>query len=207
MASTSKSSTSSKYDYRSLARGFKFSPSDEQLLTHYLWRKTRGLQLDSDAVVEMDVYSREPWLLPWDENSYMKDDERYYFVRRERLHDGKGNRPKRSLEGDIDGGWWKASTGDKRIPDIENPVGYVKALSFYTYKNENRDRKDGISTNWTIYEYKLATDTFQEWVLCKVKNNNKVPDQEKKRKMIRLIKYDDEEEEKEKDEEETTMLE
>ena len=47
-----------------LPPGFRFSPTDEELVVYYLKRKIRGKPLILDIVAEIDIYKREPEELP-----------------------------------------------------------------------------------------------------------------------------------------------
>ena len=44
--------------------GFKFSPSDEQLVDHYLRLKNEGCESEVQIIGEVDLYNYEPWDLP-----------------------------------------------------------------------------------------------------------------------------------------------
>lgn len=47
----------------SLAPGFRFHPTDEELVRYYLRRKACGKLFRFEAVAEIDVYKSEPWEL------------------------------------------------------------------------------------------------------------------------------------------------
>lgn len=47
----------------SLAPGFRFHPTDEELVMYYLRRKACGKPFRFQAVSEIDVYKSEPWEL------------------------------------------------------------------------------------------------------------------------------------------------
>lgn len=47
----------------SLAPGFRFHPTDEELVRYYLRRKACGKPFRFQAVTEIDVYKSEPWEL------------------------------------------------------------------------------------------------------------------------------------------------
>ncbi|XP_042955561.1 NAC domain-containing protein 83-like [Carya illinoinensis] len=90
------------------------------------------------------------------------NNDRYFFVKREPVsRNGNGKRIKTDLEGDSDGGWWKANTGDMEIKDSEGHlVGYTKSLTFFKYKNkEITIRKEATKTDWIMHEYWLASDS------------------------------------------------
>ncbi|XP_041001324.1 NAC transcription factor 25-like [Juglans microcarpa x Juglans regia] len=84
---------------------------------------------------------------------------------------GNGKRIKRDIEGDADGGWWKANAGDIEIKDSEGHlVGYMKSLTFLKYRNKERIRKEATKTDWIMHEYRLASDAkFQSWTLCRIR--------------------------------------
>lgn len=45
----------------SLAPGFRFHPTDEELVIYYLKRKFFGKPFRFDAIAEVDIYKSEPW--------------------------------------------------------------------------------------------------------------------------------------------------
>lgn len=48
----------------SLAPGFRFHPTDEELVRYYLKRKVSGKTFRLDPISEIDIYKSEPWDLP-----------------------------------------------------------------------------------------------------------------------------------------------
>lgn len=48
----------------SLAPGFRFHPTDQELVSYYLKRKICGKPIRFDAISETDIYKSEPWDLP-----------------------------------------------------------------------------------------------------------------------------------------------
>ncbi|RRT53097.1 hypothetical protein B296_00034384, partial [Ensete ventricosum] len=49
---------------RLLPPGFRFHPTDEELVMHYLCRKCAGLPVAVRIVAELDLYKFDPWQLP-----------------------------------------------------------------------------------------------------------------------------------------------
>jgi len=47
-----------------LPPGFRFHPTDEELVAYYLERKITGRTIELDIIAEVDLYKCEPWDLP-----------------------------------------------------------------------------------------------------------------------------------------------
>ena len=47
-----------------LPPGFRFHPTDEELVNHYLCRKCASLPLAVPIIREIDLYKYDPWQLP-----------------------------------------------------------------------------------------------------------------------------------------------
>lgn len=47
-----------------LPPGFRFHPTDEELITHYLTHKITEADFDARAIAEVDLTKSEPWDLP-----------------------------------------------------------------------------------------------------------------------------------------------
>ena len=48
----------------SLPPGFRFHPTDEELIIYYLKSKINGRQIELEIIPEVDLYKCEPWDLP-----------------------------------------------------------------------------------------------------------------------------------------------
>lgn len=48
----------------SLPPGFRFYPTDEELLVQYLCRKVAGHHFSLPIIAEIDLYKFDPWILP-----------------------------------------------------------------------------------------------------------------------------------------------
>lgn len=47
-----------------LPPGFRFHPTDEELVDYYLKRKINGHPIELEIIPEVDLYKCEPWDLP-----------------------------------------------------------------------------------------------------------------------------------------------
>ncbi|KAF8395960.1 hypothetical protein HHK36_017571 [Tetracentron sinense] len=130
----------------SLPPGFRFHPTDEELILHYLRNRSTSPPYLS-IIAQVDIYKFDPWELP--AKAAFGDQEWYFFSPRDRKYPN-GARPNRAAAS----GYWKATGTDKPISAStggnEN-IGVKKALVFY----KGRPPK-GIKTNWIMHEYRLA---------------------------------------------------
>ncbi|CAA7025139.1 unnamed protein product [Microthlaspi erraticum] len=162
-----------------LPPGFRFHPTDEELVVQYLRRKVTGLPLPASVIPEIDICKANPWDLPGD-----CDSERYFFSMREAKYPN-GNRSNRSTGS----GYWKATGIDKQIGKKKLVVGMKKTLVFYKGKPPN-----GTRTSWILHEYRLvdpeqeSSEQKRNWVLCRVflkkmsnNNNNKRKEDEREK--------------------------
>ncbi|CBI22244.3 unnamed protein product, partial [Vitis vinifera] len=148
-----------------LPPGFRFHPTDEELITHYLSQKVLNSGFCAVAIGEVDLNKCEPWDLPW--KAKMGEKEWYFFCVRDRKYP-TGLRTNRAT----DAGYWKATGKDKEIYKMKTLVGMKKTLVFY----KGRAPK-GEKTNWVMHEYRLEgkhsmynlpKTTKNEWVICRV---------------------------------------
>ncbi|KAK3142396.1 hypothetical protein QOZ80_4BG0345910 [Eleusine coracana subsp. coracana] len=148
-----------------LPPGFRFHPTDEELITHYLARKVADPRFTALAVGEADLNKSEPWDLP--SLAKMGEKEWYFFCLKDRKYP-TGLRTNRATEA----GYWKATGKDKDIFRSKALVGSKKTLVFYTGRAPK-----GEKSGWVMHEYRLhgkingvpkAPSSKNEWVLCRV---------------------------------------
>ncbi|KAL9313871.1 hypothetical protein ACSQ67_019323 [Phaseolus vulgaris] len=138
-----------------LPPGFRFHPTDDELVNHYLCRKCAGQPISVPIIKEVDLYKFDPWQLP--EMGFYGEKEWYFFSPRDRKYPN-GSRPNRAAGS----GYWKATGADKPIGKPK-ALGIKKALVFYSGKAPK-----GEKTNWIMHEYRLAN--LDDWVLCRIYN-------------------------------------
>ncbi|KAG8477789.1 hypothetical protein CXB51_027773 [Gossypium anomalum] len=130
-----------------LPPGFRFYPSDEELVCHYLYKKIANEQVLKGTLVEIDLHTCEPWQLP--EVAKLNANEWYFFSFRDRKY-ATGFRTNRATTS----GYWKATGKDRMVldPTTEEVVGMRKTLVFYRNRAPN-----GIKTGWIMHEFRLHT--------------------------------------------------
>uniref|UniRef100_A0ACD5W411 Uncharacterized protein n=1 Tax=Avena sativa TaxID=4498 RepID=A0ACD5W411_AVESA len=154
-----------------LPPGFRFHPTDEELVVHYLCRRVAGQPQPVHIIAEIDLYKFDPWDLP--ERALFGSREWYFFTPRDRKYPN-GSRPNRSAGS----GYWKATGADKPVVSKGSggrTVGIKKALVFYAGRAPR-----GVKTDWIMHEYRLAEADrapdkkgslkLDEWVLCRLYN-------------------------------------
>jgi hypothetical protein len=126
-----------------LPPGFRFHPTDEELVMHYLCRRCAGTPIAVPIVAEIDLYKFDPWQLP--SMALYGEKEWYFFSPRDRKY-LNGSRPNRAAGS----GYWKATGADRPV-GTPKPLAIKKALVFYAGKASKGDK-----TNWIMHEYRLA---------------------------------------------------
>ncbi|KAL2519363.1 NAC transcription factor 29 [Abeliophyllum distichum] len=150
-----------------LPPGFRFHPTDEELIIYYLRNQATSRPCPVAIIPEVDIYKFDPWQLP--EKAEFGENEWYFFTPRDRKYPN-GVRPNRAAVS----GYWKATGTDKAIYSGSKYVGIKKALVFY----KGRPPK-GVKTDWIMHEYRLSESRSQpnkqngsmrldDWVLCRI---------------------------------------
>ncbi|KAL5713740.1 Protein CUP-SHAPED COTYLEDON [Ranunculus cassubicifolius] len=142
-----------------LPPGFRFHPTDEELITYYLASKVFNGAFCGVEIAEIDL------------NRYiakMGEREWYFFSHRDRKYP-TGLRTNRATES----GYWKATGKDREVFSGShggNLLGMKKTLVFYKGRAPR-----GEKTKWVMHEYRLEGDfsSFnnlykEEWVLCRI---------------------------------------
>ncbi|KAK9283154.1 hypothetical protein L1049_011385 [Liquidambar formosana] len=130
--------------------GFRFHPSDRELVFHYLYRKVVGKPLPCEHVVtECDLYGeREPWQIYGGSTEKI----RYFFTKLKKKTDG-GSRIDRT----IGSGTWKGQRVASSVLDEQGRcIGRKKML---TYENKGSAMNHG---RWVMHEYGLDGSLLDE---------------------------------------------
>ncbi|KAG5544101.1 hypothetical protein RHGRI_016747 [Rhododendron griersonianum] len=131
--------------------GFRFHPTDEELVLYYLKRKICRRRLKLDIIAETDVYKWDPEDLPG--LSKLKTGDRlwFFFSPRDRKYPNgaRSNRATRQ-------GYWKATGKDRTITCNSRSVGVKKTLVFYKGRAPSGER-----TDWVMHEYTLDEEELK----------------------------------------------
>ncbi|XP_051199281.1 NAC domain-containing protein 82 [Lolium perenne] len=148
-----------------LPPGFRFHPTDVELVSYYLKRKIMGKKLFVEAISVVELYKFAPWDLPDKSCLQSKDLEWFFFCPRDKKYP-KGSRTNRATPN----GYWKTSGKDREIVLNSRIVGLKKTLIFHEGKAPKGNR-----TDWVMYEYKMEDESLASagfskdaYVLCKI---------------------------------------
>ncbi|KAG7955291.1 hypothetical protein I3843_11G064000 [Carya illinoinensis] len=166
--------------------GFRFHPTDEELVGFYLRRKVEKKPIRLELIKQIDIYKYDPWNLPKAAGSTAKDTEWYFFCKRGRKY-RNSIRPNRVTGS----GFWKATGIDKHVYSAKGSadrqshhvcIGLKKTLVYY-----RGSAGKGTKTDWMMHEFRLPADhdtntnlsnaksTAPEaeiWTLCRVFERN-----------------------------------
>ncbi|OEL36698.1 NAC domain-containing protein 35 [Dichanthelium oligosanthes] len=150
--------------------GFRFHPTEEELIEFYLRRKVEGKRFNVELITFLDLYRYDPWELP--AMAAIGEKEWFFYVPRDRKY-RNGDRPNRVTAS----GYWKATGADRMIRAENNrPIGLKKTLVFYSGKAPK-----GVRSSWIMNEYRLPPDDTDRYhkteiSLCRVYKRTGIDD-------------------------------
>ncbi|KAM7273209.1 hypothetical protein ACFE04_027873 [Oxalis oulophora] len=157
-----------------LAPGFRFYPTEQELICFYLNNKLEGKILDQihQVIPVVDIYDRKPNELPNLCGELCKGDtEQWFFFTPRQEREVRGGRPSRTTET----GYWKATGSPNHVYSSDNKVvGLKKTMVFHEGK-----APFGKKTTWKMNEYRAIhgestsnnATTYKlrhEYALCRI---------------------------------------
>ncbi|KAK3031516.1 hypothetical protein RJ639_036030 [Escallonia herrerae] len=120
-----------------LPPGFRFYPTDEELVVHFLQRKASLLPCHPDVIPDLDLYPYDPWDLG---GKAMAEGNKWYFYSRRAQNRVTSN------------GYWNPLGVEEPITtNASKSVGMKKYYVFYIGESP-----EGVKTNWLMEEYRLS---------------------------------------------------
>ncbi|CDY31835.1 BnaC09g13140D [Brassica napus] len=144
--------------------GFRFHPTDEELVDYYLRKKVASKRIEIDFIKDVDLYKIEPWdLQELCKIGNEEQSEWYFFSHKDKKYP-TGTRTNRATKA----GFWKATGRDKSIYLRHGLIGMRKTLVFYKGRAPNGQKSD-----WIMHEYRLETNEYgtpqeEGWAVCRV---------------------------------------
>ncbi|XP_027343362.1 NAC domain-containing protein 90-like [Abrus precatorius] len=155
-----------------LPPGFRFYPTEEELVGCYLHNQLEGQRPDISRVIPViDINGVEPWNLPTLAGELCRGDtEQWFFFSPRQEREARGGRPNRTTAC----GYWKATGSPGHVYSSDSKViGIKKTMVFYKGKAPT-----GRKTKWKMHEYKAIEHSHQsnttppklrhEFSLCRV---------------------------------------
>ncbi|KAK1429485.1 hypothetical protein QVD17_11694 [Tagetes erecta] len=154
--------------------GYRFNPTDEEVVKHYLLKKMKNEFIPMTKIREADIYVSHPKELVVNypqavENTW------YFFTPRIKKYPN-GNIPAR-VAGP---GYWKATGPDKIIRDNGKKIGGRKSLVYYEGRAPSWRKTEWMMHEFVVegYEDRNQLDSnkkkFNDYVLCRIYiNKNK----------------------------------
>ncbi|KAH1079615.1 hypothetical protein GLYMA_19G259500v4 [Glycine max] len=151
--------------------GFRFHPTEEELLQYYLRKKVSNEKIDLDVIRDVDLNRLEPWdIQEMCKIGSSPQNDWYLFSHKDKKYP-TGSRTNRA----IIVGFWKATGRDKVIYSNGKIIGMRKTLVFYKGRAPNGQKSD-----WIMHEYRLddinnTNEMEHGWVVCRVFKKKNVP--------------------------------
>ncbi|XP_021900478.1 NAC domain-containing protein 43-like [Carica papaya] len=153
--------------------GFRFHPTEEELLHYYLRKKVAYEKIDLDVIREVDLNKLEPWDIQDKCRIGSTPQNDWYFFSHKDKKYPTGTRTNRATMA----GFWKATGRDKIIYSGFKRIGLRKTLVFYKGRAPHGQKSD-----WIMHEYRLDDNTNETkgsasmgesmgedgWVVCRV---------------------------------------
>nr|GMC79530.1 NAC domain-containing protein 90-like [Ipomoea batatas] len=160
----------------SLPPGYRFYPTEEELVSFYLRNKLQGARDEIHTVIPVvNIYDYNPWDLPQLAGEYSRSDpEQWFFFIPRQDREARGGRPTRLTAE----GYWKATGSPGCVYSVNNRiVGGKRTMVFYRGRAPN-----GRKTEWKMNEYRAIEEEasassiantanlklHQEFSLCRV---------------------------------------
>ncbi|KAK8693667.1 hypothetical protein V6N13_071240 [Hibiscus sabdariffa] len=164
--------------------GFRFHPTEEELLQYYLRKKVSYEKIDLDVIRDVDLNKLEPWDIQESCKIGTTPQNDWYFFSHKDKKYPTGTRTNRATAA----GFWKATGRDKVIYSNCRRIGMRKTLVFYKGRAPHGQKSD-----WIMHEYRLDDNIVETtvsnamgegtqeegWVVCRIfkkKNHHKTLD-------------------------------
>ncbi|KAF8117862.1 hypothetical protein N665_0008s0202 [Sinapis alba] len=127
--------------------GFRFHPTEEELLEYYLRKKISNIKIDLDVIRDVDLNKLEPWdIQEMCKIGTTPQNDWYFFSHKDKKYP-TGTRTNRATTV----GFWKATGRDKTIySNGDRIIGMRKTLVFYKGRAPHGQKSD-----WIMHEYRL----------------------------------------------------
>lgn len=145
----------------SMFPGFRFSPTDEELISYYLKNKMNGSEKSVEVIPEIEIWKYEPWDLPA-KSIIPSENEWFFFSPRGRKYPN-GSQSRRATEL----GYWKATGKERNVKSGSTFIGTKRTLVFHIGRAPKGER-----TEWIMHEYCVLDKSQDFMVVCRLRKNS-----------------------------------
>ncbi|KAJ4831860.1 hypothetical protein Tsubulata_025845 [Turnera subulata] len=147
--------------------GFRFHPTEEELLHYYLRKKISSERIDLDVIRDVDLNKLEPWdIQETCKIGTAPQNDWYFFSHKDKKYP-TGTRTNRATTA----GFWKATGRDKVIYSAGDRIGMRKTLVFYKGRAPHGQKSD-----WIMHEYRLD-DNNSDSNVCNITGESTLPEE------------------------------
>ncbi|KAF8118093.1 hypothetical protein N665_0006s0093 [Sinapis alba] len=142
--------------------GYRFHPTEQELILHYLLPKAFASSLPSSIIPVYDVFFSHPLTFPGDQ----EERQRYFFCKKRQEVSSNEHKIKISSGN----GYWKPIMKEREIIACGRTIGVRRTLVFHGTNNSSSNCN---KTRWCMTEYSLAgfastKAVLGEWAVYKV---------------------------------------
>ncbi|KAI3784618.1 hypothetical protein L1987_43720 [Smallanthus sonchifolius] len=144
--------------------GYRFCPTDEELIIHYLRPKVFSFPLPAPAIMHSDnLFLHHPSRLPGDPK-----EKRYFFYKPSYINHASNP-----------AGCWKPIVKNGNTHKLilatgcNHPIGFKKSFVFHQFSDH---RRSGSRTPWILHQFSLLYPLpikIQEWMVCSIHMKSK----------------------------------
>uniref|UniRef100_A0A6N2L4Z1 NAC domain-containing protein n=1 Tax=Salix viminalis TaxID=40686 RepID=A0A6N2L4Z1_SALVM len=163
----------------SMFPGFRFTPTDVELISYYLKKKIEGAERCVEVISEIEICKHEPWDLPATNiaafamplisadyfkpaKSVMPSESEWFFFSARGRKYPNGSQSKRATEH----GYWKATGKERNVKSGSEVIGTKRTLVFHAGRAPKGER-----TEWIMHEYCMQGQSQDSLVVCRLRKN------------------------------------
>ncbi|KAH1040557.1 hypothetical protein J1N35_042300 [Gossypium stocksii] len=132
-----------RHPHSSVPPGFRFHPTDEELILHFLMKKLSSSPFPVSIILDVDIYKFDPWDLPGETRFNNPFNIKQCLVRKNDTFSARETESTQMVQGQNGAagfGFWKATGTDRIIVassmaagrgGVHSDIGVQKALVFH----------------------------------------------------------------------------
>ncbi|XP_022860409.1 NAC domain-containing protein 104-like [Olea europaea var. sylvestris] len=162
----------------SIPPGFRFKPTEQELITLFLKRKAMGFPLTCNRIIDRNLYGKngtpwdvfsnnDPWEIVGDSEVDVLKKEIYVFTKLEKI-------TRKHIVRVAGCGTWDGKSTPKDIWNCEGKIiGVKKWFTFKVNGNLTQDELNKKHGRWTMHEYTLKGSSFEgvdntDYAVCRI---------------------------------------